>query len=96
MNVWRLILGLALPFTATPWIAATGVGWVFGIAAFLALLAALVLVGVTWKGKALRNMSRFGGVGKDEGGIQVLDGGRGHSSDSSTEHAHVEPKMAPA
>ena len=37
MGVYRLSFGLTVPFFIDPWIAAVGVGWVFGTAAFLSI-----------------------------------------------------------
>jgi hypothetical protein len=31
LNFYRLVLGLTVPFYITPWLAAVGVGWTFGI-----------------------------------------------------------------
>lgn len=50
MNAWRLYLALALPFAATSWQNAVGVGWVFGTAALLTVGVALMMAVVGWKG----------------------------------------------
>ena len=46
MNAYRLSLGIGLGFFLQPWQAAVGIGWLFGVAAFLTIfsIAALALL----------------------------------------------------
>ena len=57
MNMYRLAFSIALGFFVFPWQSAVAPGWVFGMAAFFSLLAALLIVVLAWKGKALRRWS---------------------------------------
>ena len=72
MNVWRLVLGLALPFVAAPWIRTTGVGWMFGTAAFLSVFGGFMIGLLGWKGEVFRRWSKASGLGHSEGGISVV------------------------
>lgn len=72
-NLYRLVLGLAVPFFIDPWIARMGgPGWVFGMTAFFSIFAFSLLVILMWKGHQLRQV-RFGSFGLDEEGIKVVD-----------------------
>ena len=72
MGVYRLALGLAVPFFIDAWIAAVdGPGWVFGMMAFFSLLAFSAVGLLMWKGHKLRGM-RAWGIGEDEEGVVVI------------------------
>jgi len=57
LNVWRLLLGLIIPFFIDEWEVRVGTGWVFGIAAFINLFATCLVFVLMWKGSALRKLS---------------------------------------
>lgn len=57
LNVWRLLLGLIIPFFIEEWEEKVGVGWVFGMAAFFNLFASCLVFILMWKGPAIRKIS---------------------------------------
>ena len=57
LNVWRLLLGLIIPFFIDKWEEAVGIGWVFGMAAFFNLFASLLVFVLMWKGPTIRAFS---------------------------------------
>lgn len=72
MGVYRLSLGLAVPFFIDPWIAVVhGPGWVFGMAAFLSLFAFSLMVILMFKGHKLRHI-RFVNLASDEAGVAIV------------------------
>lgn len=54
MNVYRLLLGIVIPFFVDAWTDAVGIGWVFGMAAFFSLAAFGGIVVLIWKGDLIR------------------------------------------
>ena len=50
MNVYRLALGLSLPFFLEPWVEAVGVGWVFGWRRFFRYLLCFLCLYLDGKG----------------------------------------------
>ncbi|KAL9089904.1 MAG: hypothetical protein Q9159_002261 [Coniocarpon cinnabarinum] len=54
MNVWRLAFALAIPFFLQPWEAAVGLGWVFGISAFISVFAFGLMLSLMVVGRKLR------------------------------------------
>ena len=73
MNVYRLALGLALPFFIEAWSDAVGKGWLFGMAAFFSLFAALLVALLAWKGRTLRRFTIRGIILTEEGENTYLD-----------------------
>ena len=73
MNVYRLALGLALPFFIDPWSDAVGKGWLFGMAAFFSLFSALLVALLAWKGRTLRRFTIKGIISTEEGKVHCLD-----------------------
>ena len=67
MGLYRLVFGLTVPFFIDPWIAAVGVGWVFGIAAFLSIGLFPCIILLMWKGRELRQYTLFGLNSNEEG-----------------------------
>lgn len=67
MNVYRLALGLALPFFIDSWSDAVGNGWLFGMAAFFSLFAAILVALLAWKGGTLRRCAMKGIISTEEG-----------------------------
>ena len=67
MNVYRLALGLALPFFIEAWSDAVGPGWVFGMSAFFSLFAAILVALLAWKGSTLRRFTIKGVISTEEG-----------------------------
>ncbi|KAI9812641.1 MAG: hypothetical protein M1827_004630 [Pycnora praestabilis] len=57
MNAYRLAFAIALGFFFLPWESKVGVGWVFGMAAFFDLGAALGVGVLLWKGRTLRRFN---------------------------------------
>lgn len=71
MGFHRLIFGLSVPFFIDPWIAAVGVGWVFGIAAFLSIGLFPCIILLIWKGHELRHYTLLGLNSNEEGQMLV-------------------------
>ena len=67
MGFYRLIFGLTVPFFVDSWIAAVGVGWLFGIAAFLSIALFSCIVLLIWKGHELRQYTLLGLNSNEEG-----------------------------
>ncbi len=72
MGFYRLIFGLTVPFFIDPWIAAVGVGWVFGIAAFLSVGLFSCIIVLIWKGHELRKYTLLG-LNSNEEGQRLVD-----------------------
>lgn len=67
LNSMRLFFGLTINFYINPWIAAMGVGWVYGLMAFLCAGSFGFLVILMWKGHAIREASPFHTAASEEG-----------------------------
>lgn len=72
MNVYRLALGLSVPFFFEQWIEAVGVGWVFGMAAFFSVFAMLLMFVLGWKGHSLRRLALLHDILKTEEGEDIV------------------------
>jgi len=73
LGVYRLSLGLAVPFFIESWIKCIGgPGWVFGMAAFFSIFAFSLLAVLMWKGHQLRQV-RLGSFGWDEEGTRLIE-----------------------
>ena len=72
MGFYRLIFGLTVPFFINPWIASVGAGWVFGIAAFLAIGLFPCILLLMWKGHEIRRYT-FLGLDSTEDGQRLVD-----------------------
>ncbi|KAH8700696.1 major facilitator superfamily domain-containing protein [Talaromyces proteolyticus] len=70
-GLYRLGLGLGIPFFINAWVAKVGVGWVFGMMAFFTLAEFLLIVVLMLRGHELRQIS-FGKLNRDEEGVQVV------------------------
>lgn len=76
LGLYRLSLGLAVPFFIDPWIErVAGPGWVFGMTAFFSLVAFSLLVLLMWKGRRLRQIRPLGAAfgGDDEDGTRLFE-----------------------
>ena len=76
MNVYRLALGLALPSFVEAWSDAVGKGWLFGMAAFFSLFAALLVALLAWKGRTLRRFTIRGMNHLDRGRREYMSWAR--------------------
>ncbi len=65
--VWRLALGVAVPFFIIEWVQRNGPGWVFGTMAILSTLGMSLLGVLAWKGHEIRQYSFNSLVGTEEG-----------------------------
>lgn len=72
LNVYRLLLGLIVPFYIMDWEMSVGVGWVFGMAAFFSIFAFLLVLLLIWKGQVIRRWSA-GRVASADEGVSVLE-----------------------
>lgn len=73
MALFRLSLGLAVPFFVDAWEASVGIGWVFGMAAFFSVVGSCLILLLVWKGEKIRQLS-FKSVASDEGGAKMTKG----------------------
>jgi MFS family permease len=73
MWVYRLTLGIALPFFIIEWVQLNGSGWVFGTMAILSTLGMSLLLILAWKGHEIRKYSFQSLVGTEEGEKIVED-----------------------
>ena len=71
LNSMRLFLGLSINFYIADWIAAVGVGWVYGMMAFFSVFAYGFLVVLMIWGREIRRVRPFG-IGESEEGEGVL------------------------
>jgi hypothetical protein len=67
MKMYRLGFLIALGFFIFPWEAAVGAGWVFGMAAFFDIFAAILIALLAWKGHLLRRLSSNGLLATEDG-----------------------------
>ncbi|KAJ9615692.1 hypothetical protein H2200_001768 [Cladophialophora chaetospira] len=65
--VWRLSLGVAVPFFIIEWVELNGPGWVFGTMAILSTLGMGILALLAWKGQQIRQYSFGKLIGTEEG-----------------------------
>ncbi len=77
LNSMRLFLGLSINFYINPWIAAVGIGWVYGMMAFFAVLAFLFLILLMFAGHKIRELSPFH-TSQSEEGETILAKGEAH------------------
>ena len=75
LNSMRLFLGLSINFYIAEWIAAVGVGWVYGMMAFFSVFAFGFLVVLMIWGREIRRVRPFG-IGESEEGEGVMVQGR--------------------
>ncbi|KAA8646338.1 uncharacterized protein ATNIH1004_007765 [Aspergillus tanneri] len=71
LNFFRLSLGLTVPFFIKHWEEAVGLGWVFGMMAFLALFAFSLMGLLAWKGALIRQYS-VAHLRKSEDGMRLI------------------------
>ena len=74
---YRLILGIVVPFFVDSWESRMGLGWMFGMQAFLSLFCSTIILIIIWRGPAIRrwSFSRFRST--DEGVDLIKASGRG-------------------
>ena len=71
LQVYRLSLGLGIPFFITAWLRGFGVGWVFGTMAVLNLMLYIFIVVLMLYGHTIRQMG-FAELRGDEEGEQLM------------------------
>ncbi len=76
LHLYRVILGLLVPFFITPWQARVGPGWVFGMMAFFTMLGFSLTVVLAWKGPIIRQYSIKRFMKSEEGVKLVKDDSR--------------------
>ena len=57
LNVYRLVLALAVPFFFQQWAAKVDLGWLFGMAAFFSIFVFLLVTLLMIKGPSMRRAS---------------------------------------
>jgi hypothetical protein len=57
LNAYRIAFGILSLFTVTEWQAAVGVGWLWGMGAFLIVFVDLITVALIWKGHLVRELT---------------------------------------
>lgn len=75
MNVYRLSLGVVIPFFVGPWERSVGLGWVFGMMAMFSVAIFGLVIALMWKGSVLRDMKGWGLRIKSEEGTRVVKTG---------------------
>ena len=71
LSFYRLVLGVTVPFFIVPWRDSIGIGWVFGMMAFLTVLISGVIVLLIWRGPEIRRIS-FRRYRKSEEGAALV------------------------
>ena len=66
LNVYRLLLGLIIPFFIVDWEARVGLGWVFGMMAFFSLFGTGLVILLIWKGESIRRWGLKDAMGREE------------------------------
>ncbi|PWY66030.1 polyamine transporter [Aspergillus heteromorphus CBS 117.55] len=74
VGAYRIVYGLTITFYINPWVAAVGVGWVYGMMAFFAVFSFLFVMLLMWKGHAIRGW-QLASVASSEEGVQIDEGG---------------------
>jgi hypothetical protein len=77
LNSMRLFLGLSINFYVNPWIAAVGIGWVYGMMAFFCVFAFCFLILLMFYGHGIRELTPFQ-MSQTEEGKHVLLKGEDH------------------
>lgn len=54
LNAYRVSFGLMSVFIVTDWQDVMGVGWMYGLGAFLIVFVDIIMVGIIWKGHIVR------------------------------------------
>ncbi|KAJ5605775.1 Major facilitator superfamily domain general substrate transporter [Penicillium lagena] len=72
IGAYRIVYGLTITFYINPWVAAVGVGWVYGMMAFFAVFSFFFVMLLMWKGHAIRGI-QFAHLASSEEGKKVLD-----------------------
>jgi hypothetical protein len=67
MNFYRTIFGIAIPFFIDGWEARVGVGWVFGMMAFVSIAAFLLVVWLMYAGDKIRHRFSSSILSSEEG-----------------------------
>lgn len=57
LNAYRLVLSLAIPFFYQQWVDKVGIGWVFGMQAFLSIFAFLLVLILMIRGPQIRTLN---------------------------------------
>jgi MFS family permease len=82
LNTFRIAFGLSVAFYITPWVDAVGVGWTYGMMAFIMIFSWLFVVVLMWKGHQIRQIDPFGLISTEEG-EHVLEASSTHSNKDS-------------
>lgn len=70
LNFYRSGFGIAVPFFLSPWLAKVGVGWVFGMMAFISLFAFSFPVLLMARGHDIRELT-LGNLSSSEEGAEI-------------------------
>ncbi|KAM0514987.1 hypothetical protein ACHAPE_006309 [Trichoderma viride] len=73
LNTFRIAFGLSVAFYITPWVDAMGVGWTYGLMAFIMIFSWLFVLALMWKGHQIRQIDPFGLVSTEEGKHVLVD-----------------------
>lgn len=72
MNFYRLSFGTTTSYFITPWVAAVGVNWAFGMAAFFVVGSFALVILLMIKGESIRQI-QFARVSSSESGTKLLN-----------------------
>ena len=75
MNMYRLGFSIALDIFVFPWVAAVGAWWVFEMAAFFNIFAALLISLLAWRGQSYRRFTPKGLLATGDGEKVDVAGG---------------------
>lgn len=76
LNAYRVSFGLMSVFIVTDWQEAVGVGWMWGMGAFLIVFVDLIMIGMVLKGYLIRDLTRrlFPSLTETEDGVSIVGG----------------------
>ncbi|GFP57233.1 efflux pump radE [Trichoderma asperellum] len=73
LNTFRIAFGLSIAFYITPWVDAMGIGWTYGLMAFIMIFSWLFVLVLMWKGHQIRQIDPFGLISTEEGKHVLID-----------------------
>jgi MFS family permease len=73
LNLYRIALGVTVPFFVVSWTDAVTVGWVFGMMGLFSVTVFGLIVALIWKGHEIREMRGLGLKVKSEEGTKIVD-----------------------
>ena len=75
LNLYRISLGVIIPFFVTPWTERVGLGWVFGMMGCFSVAIFGLIVALIWRGHEIRGVKGIGLMVRSEDGARVVKDG---------------------